>query len=63
MTVKSLRSLMIQPSGDTSIEFNREMDEFFKSLEDGTVFVSISDEVWELADKLVRQFPGISDGL
>ena len=45
------------------MEFNREMDEFFKSLEDGTVFVSISDEVWELADKLVRQFPGISDGL
>ena len=63
MTVKSLRSFMIQSSGDTSMEFNREIDEFFKSLEDGTVFVSISDEVWELADKLVRQFPGISDGL
>lgn len=54
---------MIQPSGDTLIEFNRGMDEFFKSLEDGTVFVSISDEVWELADELVRQFPDISDGL
>lgn len=45
------------------MEFNQEIDEFFKSLEDGTVFSGISDEVWELANKIVRQFPNIADGL
>lgn len=45
------------------MEFSEEMDNFFKSLEDGTVFDDISEEVWEIAKRIVEGNKEIVDGI
>lgn len=44
-------------------DFNSEIENFFKSLEDGTFWDGISQEVWDLADKIVKENPDIAKNL
>lgn len=45
------------------MEFSEEMDNFFKSLEDGTVFDGVSQEVWEIAKRIVENNKEVTNGL
>lgn len=45
------------------VEFNEEMKDFFKSLEDGTVFDGVSKETWKLVQRIVENNKEIVDGI
>lgn len=45
------------------MEFNEEMKDFFKSLEDGTVFDGVSKETWKLVQRIVENNKEIVDGI
>lgn len=45
------------------MEFADELENFFKSIEHGTVFDNISDEAWEIVNRIVENNEGIADGI
>lgn len=45
------------------MELVDELENFFKSIEDGTVFDNISEEIWEIANRIVENNKEIADGI
>lgn len=35
------------------------LDQFWKSIEDGTIFDDVSDQTWELAERIAKQYPDL----
>lgn len=43
------------------MEFQTELDDFWKSVEDGSIFENISPEVWEIVNRIVENNKEIMD--
>lgn len=43
-------------------DFQQELDEFFNSLENGSIFEGLSEDVWSLAEKVVN-IPSVKESL
>ena len=44
------------------VEFDSELDKFWKSVEDGTIFDDISPELWEIAQRIAENNKEVMDG-
>lgn len=45
------------------MEFLDEIEKFFQSIDDGTVFDNISEETWEIVNRIVETNKEIADGI
>lgn len=48
---------------ESNSKISEELDKFWQSVEDGSIFENISPEIWEKVDQIVKNNPNIADNI